>query len=486
MDDHGKAGLPTEKRVRELREKAEEFKRSGDYEGFSVFYRDELFPVIIESFCDKARKVLGDRRYSKLILTAGKTQEPLILSISALAPKEVHFLVTDESEGVAKEVAKRCRLQPQKVYYHKVYLDDARDVYERVKEVCEAGTKQNIAVDITGGTKAMVGGCAAAAAFLHLDQFYVKSNFNWFAGKSEPFSEELVRLKNPYEVFGDVEAGIAGELFNRHLYGLAREIYERLANTTVREWEYRNCALLSAAYDYWDRFYYREARRLLKGLLTRLEQKLHHSDAVLIFLKNQGDLLVTLSSNDPQKSVYALFREGELAEALMLDLYANALRRKEQGRYDDGIIRLYRVLEIMSQARLAAEHGLDTGNACVTDGMTKRNFENLCKLVYDNRKEVPNKLGLMDGWLLLLAMGDQYAGVKDIEDLKEMMEVTQIRNASMIEHRTQGREEDDFDKFERFVLSKLLELFPDLEDRLEHHKFLRIEEGCRLALPVRR
>ena len=48
---------------------------------------------------------------------------------------------------------------------------------------------------------------------------------------------------------------------------------------------------------------------------------------------------------------------------LMVDLLANGERRLRQGQHEDALVRVYRVLELIGQARLF-DYGLDSGNLC--------------------------------------------------------------------------------------------------------------------------
>jgi len=53
--------------------------------------------------------------------------------------------------------------------------------------------------------------------------------------------------------------------------------------------------------------------------------------------------------------------KGKPGWDMCVDLWLNALRRGERGRYDDAVARLYRLLEAAAQARVFAMYGLETG-----------------------------------------------------------------------------------------------------------------------------
>ena len=50
---------------------------------------------------------------------------------------------------------------------------------------------------------------------------------------------------------------------------------------------------------------------------------------------------------------------------LLADIFLNAERRAEEGKFDDAVARLYRLTEMIAQARLAA-HGIDTSDVDIT------------------------------------------------------------------------------------------------------------------------
>ncbi len=454
-----------------LLKKCEEFKARNDREGFLQFYYNEVFPAVVEDFRERFASSEGGFSCDALILTAGMTAEPMVLSISALKPKEAFFLATGESKRTVENVIRWCGMAAGRTHVREVLSNDTRQVYEKVKEICDGRDLRKVAVDITGGTKAMVGGCAAAAALLRLTIIYVDSRFSWFAGKSEPFSERLVVLPNPYEVFGDEEANIGFELFNKYLFGPAREVFERLANTTVREFEYRVFANLCEAYELWDRFDYSNAFRALRRAMDKLSLDRPGDDPLLEGIGRNLEVLKVLSRNDPGKNVFQLFQDAGLVEALVLDLYSNGLRRRDQGRYDDGIIRLYRVIELMGQARLIERFGIDPGNVAIEDSGTADRFSDICGVIYGRRRELPVKAGLMDCWTLLVALGDDHAGIKSVDDLRKLMDVVQSRNLTMIEHSNQSRKKEDFSKFESYVKGILEKTFAEIDDRLSAYRF---------------
>ena len=468
-------GEPDSSRLlKDLERRVTELEKQGRREEALRFYREQIFPAVRERFVEQARDVLCGKKYQYLVLTTGKTSEPLVLSVSAFRPRKAYFLYTEGSERTIDDVAEACDLKIRDVERKRVRPSESRDVYKAVKDIVEeVGGVGKLAIDITGGTKVMVGGCSMAAALLRADIFYVESESGWCMGKSRPGSERLVKLENPYEVFGDLDMEIGVELFNEHAYTGARGIFNRLAKDGINEPRSRTFCLLSEAYECWDRFNYREARPKMEDVLRRLrntpllpEEKVHTLEA-------QVSILDTLKRNQ-KENLSKLLRDEMFTASLVCDLYANALRREEQGRYDDGIIRLYRILELISQSRLARGHGIDAGSVKGVPLEAAERFAELSAELYKGRREVPKKLALMDGWTLLLALKDSELGIGSLEELKALKDITQRRNLSMVEHSNESRDRKDFQDFEAFTLPFIRKAVPDLEERLTWHRFIEL------------
>lgn len=446
----------------------------GESKAAERLYREKVFPLVRELFLEQASEILRGRKYRYLILTTGKTPEPLILSVSAFRPRKAFFLYTEGSEGTIEVVAEACGLRFSEVERRRVSPADVRDVYAAVREIVrDAGGVRDLAIDITGGTKVMVGGCSMAAALLRVDTFYVESESGWCLGKSRPGTEKLVSLRNPYEVFGDVEMKIGVELFNSCVFTSARGIFGRLATSGVEESKTRTYLILSEAYECWDRFHYGDARSKLDEVLRRLDHVQVLPDDKVHLLKRQLELLGLLKRND-KEDLSRLLKDEAFAAALMTDIYANAKRRERQGRYDDGIIRLYRILELISQSRLTRIYRIDPSSANGIPPEAADKFAELNVELFGSSREVPEKLALIDGWTLLYALGDKGLGIEGLDELKAFKDTVQSRNLLMVEHSNEARDRQEYNKFNGFVLPYLRRAVPDLEERLSLHSFIEL------------
>ena len=215
------------------------------------FYDNSVFPPV--------RKVIRERERGKypplthLILTVGLSPEPLILSIDILRPERVCFLYTPASQPFLERVIKETGLTFVQVVSFEVDETQVPQIYLQVKEIYKRwGKPADIAVDISGGKKSMVGGCALAASFIGARLFYIDSEFTDFK-KPEPGSERLCLLDDPYVVFGDLDMERARTLFKELDFSAASRLLKTLnERTPTPDRYYTAYAHLCEAYAAWD------------------------------------------------------------------------------------------------------------------------------------------------------------------------------------------------------------------------------------------
>ena len=384
----------------------------------SSFYDKEVFPRIREVFLDKpGNHPPKGRTYDGLILPVGFSPEPLILSILAIKPNRVGLLYTDETEKLLSRIQQETGLGLNQLDKHRIDGSSTVDVYKAIMELYETwGRPTDIAVDITGGKKSMVGGAAMAGAVLDADIFYV-DNTKFTQGKPEPGTEYLSLLDNPYTVFGDLEIDKARDLYNRHDYAGAQRIFYQLKKqvgdpnkaTIYQAYEY-----LCTAYEAWDNLDVSNAKESLDQLLNILGQftSLRELDPLRNFqliLAEQKKALECLEKIFEHEQL-ALCIPGGFHFAFML--YHSAFRRKAQGKLDMACLILYRLLEWIEQHRLAI-YGIETSKPNYS--ASKINKNDLLDWYNEKRKTVdkstnmsalPDPIALVDGFLLLGALSD--------------------------------------------------------------------------------
>jgi len=162
---------------------------------------------------------------------------------------------------------------------------------------------------------------------------------------------------------------------------------------------------LSRAFAAWDRFDHAEALRLLEGYAPKISREL---GAHLGALKM---LVVPAPQQEPMR---------------LFDLWRNAERRAAQGRYDDAVARVYRLIEWSAQWLLRACCGIDTADIPlerIPPGMDIPPGR-------DGRRQA----GLYTAWLLVERLAEGPAHDFAATRLPELLGHLQIRNESILAH----------------------------------------------------
>lgn len=311
--------------------------------------------------------------YDALILLGTGQSTTAALLLGTLKLQRVGFLLSDETRALPQQVAAQLGCASDSWTVPAGDHSTTLRVYEGLRQILESWPeidRSAIAVDVTGGLKPMSLGIEKAAHVLGLQTIYLQSDYERGPdGKHRPVpgTQHLVVPPDPYIVFGDLEAAEAQRLFRAHDYSGARRMYQRLASHVQPAARFEQLAQLAEAYAAWDSFDLPAASHEMTCLRERLEPgllqpheavRLEHQHAALSLLTGAH---VTL--NDAPFDI--LSRDVATTLALLGSLYANALRREEQGRYDVAALLLYRCLELMSQRRLAAR-GIDADKERIT------------------------------------------------------------------------------------------------------------------------
>ncbi len=432
------------------------------------YYQEWIFPRVKEIVKERAvEDKIGN--YKGLILTTGFSPEPLILTITALEPEKIFFLYTKDSERYLNRIVEESGLLPAQIDRALIDRSDGLDVYEKVKEKGAEWSFDRMAIDITGGTKVMVSGVAVAGAFLkNVDLLYVDSKFGWLLKKSYPGSERIVRLGNPFDVFGDLEEKEGIQLFRGYNYAACERVFGKLSGLSRDPRQFKYELVLSQGYGAWDLFDFskayskiNEAIKTAKLYGIRYDGKLAEQLEILkILRKSQGT------------DFFSLIKDNNFANHLVVDIFCNAERRFEQGRYDDAIIRLYRILELLAQHRLACS-GIDTGNVSIKEPDVKKGFEDITEKIHGAKRGISEKIGLLDAYILLFILKDELIDEADVEELKERISV---RNVLLIEHRDKLGTEKNYTKFRDYVrgwLYKAVEI-ENFDELIDSHRFVEL------------
>ncbi|MCD7866788.1 MAG: TIGR02710 family CRISPR-associated CARF protein [Clostridiales bacterium] len=477
------------------------------------YYEEHLMRPIVDHYIEKnADMVFEEVDY--LILSVGTSYEPLILNIALLKPKRILFLYTPNTESVISKIVNYLNIQVTE--YEKSIVDsiDSLSVYQKIKEAYIAWDRpERVYIDFTGGTKTMSAAAALAGSLINVQLIYVgTSEYMPFFRKPKPGSEELLYIDNPIEVFGDFELEKIFTLMERYNYAGAAEKLKTLKDSIpdpLNRQQINFIYLLVMVYEYWDALEFQKAKETMGQLLRELKRdyKVHKKILMMDFQTILNSQYKILSQLDRipfflrQKQAEEILKNKDIIVSLMHTMYSNALRREEQEKYDMATLLFYRLLEMIVQRRLM-NYGiyvsrpmydqLDFSKAAAYADMPREEQYEKLKAVNADLKQrlfrgntqnyLPNPIALLDGCLLLAALGDSVITEENkdpILKLKRIRAMVSLRNNSIFAHGLGPVAREDYMKFRNFVTA-----FFQTFCHIEQVKFSDYRHVCTFINPI--
>lgn len=356
--------------------------------------------------------------------------ESVEIAVRKLRPKTLGVIF---SQDVLLAVAAKCsELGGEGVEFRYRMVDDPMEIGDAfakfeliLSELEELGYgREEVLLDATGGTTPMRLGCALAAMTRGISMVHQRVPQRYVDGRwerDESREVEVAPMGNPLVATGLLREGQGVELFNRRDYGAAALVFGDIARKVSgveREHYYRGLLLLSEGYAAWDVADYGAALERLRE--AREELGVGFSEA---------DLAQRAGALGDRISVHLPFLgrlRGRLSVENVVDMLENARRRiVDQGRYDDGVARLYRCVEMWHQWRLSQRSvSTERVNWEKLDEGTRERF-----LKEAGLSGLPEVLALRHARLLDLILGGEVA-----EDDAVLRDLLQKRNRSILAH----------------------------------------------------
>jgi len=421
------------------------------------YYRNELFPKLQQLFAQKNQYVV-EEPCEGLILSLGKSWEPLALTLAAIEPQRVLIICSPASRELLHTLKDFLSLKIKTIIHDEaVKEDEPIAVYQKISQYYEAwGRPQRLVVDFTGGTKAMTSGCAMAGALLGAQLVYISSKYNDELRRPLPGSERLVKIANPYLVFGDLEIAEGISLMRHQNYAAASQVFRRLKERIPDPRRTELLYWMTECYDAWDNM---DAQRALESMQTLLSRHRQYTAAGDSMPLGQYIERLHLQERNLQSLARMLAGGGKLSptdlkdpdrtKALMLTLWHAANRREKQGRLDMAALLLYRLLEICSQVRLAS-YGIDTARPDYTSPDLPVDLAaSYCQvsLEVDAKRaedQLPNPIALLNGYILLKVLNDPLAAGINLQKVRGQ---ALNRNESIFAHGFRSLKEKKYKEF---------------------------------------
>lgn len=379
-----------------------------------------------------------------LICTVGGSHQPIVSAIEELRPDFVVFVCSDNDPATGKpgsishiegkgscikahpadakpslpNIPAQTGLTAEQYQITLTQADDLDRIYldckAAIEDIGRRFAEGNIVADYTGGTKSMSAGLVMAALEYPNVQLQIVTGSradlikvqdgSQFTAQANSEQIRFQRLIAPYQqawtryAFSEAEAGLKS--------------LRPPADSALRG-QYIRFRDLSRAFAEWDNFNHQEAHRILSN---------YASGPLAPYLQTV-DLLV---DEVVGSEVHIAKQQQKQEAARLLDLYRNAQRRVAQGRFDDAVARVYRLIEWTAQWLLQTKAGIDTGNIKpeqIPDNLT-----------LTQNRDGQWQAGLFTAWQLVKYKTEGAAACFIAEQEHSMLNHIKIRNGSILAH----------------------------------------------------
>ncbi len=437
-----------------------------DREGAEGFYREVLFPEVLELVTSTLNDELtyrgvdpGDIIYA--ICNVGMSWPPPALfigAVSRISPQTEILAITSRSssELLNKEVMealKHCTLRLREITLEKP--SDPGSMLKALKPLLEnPGLKDKVVlVDVTAGLKPMAASLYGFAYLLrrrcgaYVYTVYTTGKQDRETGKVVPETQRIEVITDPAIFYEDIliQDGLrqarAGE------YASAKETFNLLASAadaTRKKILYLVLALVCEAEKALENHWYLEALKILNEVSRRIEMlgadAFREARTIGVELPQIPELTRALKSLVRLESLlrgnakpFETLRK-EAPETLMLllsDFLVHGRLAMQREQYGLAALYYYRSIELGFQILLAVK-GIDTVNPPWDDRQLADRFrEEKARAVGQSQVELPERLALFDDYFMLKALGVKAVYETSFEELRNGAEA---RNTMILEH----------------------------------------------------
>lgn len=405
-------------------------------------------------------------RRKVLAVTVGGEPDPIVKTLEQHNPDFTIFFVTTEPVGGSRRflleetekgepIPKRARLALDT--YQVITLpnpDDFADCLERMLDALEEHSEAvDRLADYTGGTKTM-SAALVVAALLHGWSLSLVTGERRDTVKVAK-GTELARRVRTAPFFVTQTLLHVQTLYKRHEFASAAGLLnDLLAKTELPSKEAERLTTLHTFLQTlaaWDRFSYDEAYELLCAV---------------------GEVW-------PEGcKLLAHIRQGKRADYKVADLVGNALRRADQARYEDAVLRLYRGVELLAQLRLKLQYAQDPSDLNLDDQKLASLPPELMQRLRE-RKEKDDRawVGLLEAYEILAVLGDPVGQVFR-EHQNPIKDLLCQRNRLFLTHGLSPIAQTDWERSHELAVTFLGRAFAALNLTFSSLKFPSWEEVC--------
>lgn len=403
-----------------------------------------------------------------MIISVGGTRAPIIKSICEYKPEFISFLASQDSCDLVASIKTEVVSHGLNIKSETTLADDINDLvhcHEKAEEavgrvITKGYRKEDIIVDYTGGTKHMSVSLALASISYGFSFSYVggKERTKNGVGIVVNGQEEIYPSVNPWDFLAIEERKKIAILFNTYQFKAAKNLTDTLLEKTTKfKSLFKKIGFLIEGYYEWDLFRHQKALDLFKR--AKIEEILETDDkSIKAFAKAAETNRLFLEE--------IVKNEKKPSGLLILDLYANAERRFNEGKVDDAVLRLYRLVEMIAQERLFRKYGIDVSDVKeekIPEGLKGEFIKN-----YKSQFDGKIKISQTAIFKLLNALHDELGNTFKLNG-KRFLAIQSSRNYSYLAHGFESSKEKTYLTLRDFILElnmfevKDAPVFPKIE-----------------------
>lgn len=309
-----------------------------------------------------------------------------------------------------------------------------------------------IAVDYTSGTKAMTGGLVLSAVANGCETLkYITGQRR--NGVVMDGTEEFLSLSSS-SILAHYEIQIGRRFILSYRFDAAQDVLNRVNSALLDEYDAKvaeNLMIAAGAFKYWDTFDH--AR--FTGEYPKISFEFRELAEFRVGDRTLEALRVLLRA---QKS-------GSIVEDTLADMYNNAYRRFQEGKFDDAMARLYRLTEMMGQWAMA-KLGLRS------DDLDLEKVPDALREDYARFREPSDgkvKIGLARGYQLLAALNVELG--RAFKSDKSLQGRLNSRNNSILAHGVKPVAKDECSSMLRILGELAADHVPGFLERVNALRF---------------
>jgi len=377
-----------------------------------------------------------EKYFKAMLVSVGGTPSPIIFSLNKAKPEYIGFFVSRQTKKMLEEeILPKLDFKPR---HHDWVITRNADLLSEcysqlTRKLPEWMEKwelkpEEICVDYTGGTKTMSAALVLATIEKSCCYSYVGGDERSKDGIGIVVNgkEKMWFLDNPWDEIAVAEKREISILFNKARYASAVDVLERCISKVSKEHKPFLIALreMVGGYELWDRFKHSNAKK-----------HLYRSQEVLLALSSENrdikTLVIQMEGN--RQFLENLLAGKSLSKFYFYDLLANAKRRADlEHKFDDGVARLYRAIEVLAQTELKETFGINTSK--VTPDSIPERIRGEFIRQYQEKEGLPLKIPLYGSYRLLKELGSSLAQEFFRLYDKELKKILDIRNSSILAH----------------------------------------------------